>query len=92
MIIILLLNLLLLVFGTIFSILPSVSIATIPVIGPSVSSFLYEAMGVWNAFMVTFPYAQITWDVFLYVILPFELLMLVGKFFLGHRMPSNNAN
>jgi len=85
----LLINLVLLVFGSLFVFLPEVSIASLPYIGPSISSFLYQAMGIWNAFMVTFPYAQIGWQVFLYVILPFEVLMLVGKFFLGSRMPHN---
>jgi len=92
MIIILLLNLLLLVFGTIFSILPVVTISSIPLIGPTVSTFLFTMVGVWNAFMLTFPYARIGWEVFLYVILPFEALMLIGKFFLGSRMPSHNHN
>lgn len=77
------------ILGIIFVFFPVVTIASLPVIGPSLSTILITMVTTWNAFMVTFPYAQVAWQVFLFVILPFELLMLIGKFFLGHHLPVN---
>lgn len=76
-------------FSAIFSFLPTVSIATIPVIGETVSSLLLQIVQVYHAFIETFPYAIVGFNVLIYVILPFELLMLVAKFFLGHRAPNS---
>jgi len=89
MIITIFINIVLFIIGGIFKILPVVTIASIPFIGEEVSGFLTSMILIWNAFTATFPYAQIACNVFLFVILPFEGLMLVGKFFLGHRMPNN---
>jgi len=77
------------IISTVFLILPAVSIASIPSIGPAVSSALITAVGIWNSFIVSFPYAGIAWNVFLIVILPFELLLLLAKFFLGSRVPAH---
>ena len=90
MITILLINFVLILVGFLFSILPVVSVASIPFIGVYISSFFSTAVSIWNTFLVTFPYSVIVWHTFLYVIIPFEILFLVGKFFLGHRMPSNS--
>jgi len=73
----------------IFYILPVVTVADIPYIGQNVSETLITAVKIWNTFMETLPYVETTWNIFLLVILPFEILMLIGKFFLGHRMPNN---
>jgi len=89
MLITIFINIILFVVGGIFKLLPVVTIASIPYIGDQVSSFLVTMVTTWNAFIDTFPYAGIAWNVFIYVILPFEALMLLGKFFLGHRMPNN---
>jgi hypothetical protein len=89
MIINLLINFLLLIFGSLFVFFPVVSISTIPLVGPSIYSSLVFMVTTWNSFMVTFPYAQVLWDSFLYIIIPFEVVMLVLKFFLGHRAPAN---
>jgi len=78
--------------GSIFQFLPVVTLATIPTIGPVLSSSLITIIKTYNAFIVTLPYAQIGVNVLLYVILPFELLLLVGKFFLGHRLPVNHKD
>jgi len=43
----------------------------------------------WNAFLLTFPYAQLPWQLFKYAILPFELTMLLAKFILVSRVPAN---
>jgi len=90
MIITIFLNIIIFIIGGIFRLLPVVSIASIPYIGSAVSGYLTTAVLTWNAFIATFPYAGIAWNVFIFVILPFEALMLIGKFFLGHRMPSHN--
>jgi len=50
---------------------------------------LVSIVGTWNAFLVTFPYADIAWTMFIYFILPFELGMLLLKIILGSRTPSN---
>jgi len=90
MIINLLFNLLILVFGWVFSVLPIVTVSSIPLIGEFVSTYLGVAMRAWNTFMETLPYARIGWDVFVTVILPFEGLLLLSKFILGSRMPANH--
>jgi len=90
MIITLLLNFILLVFGTIFSFLPVVSIADVPIIGGTLRSLLVYIVQMWNAFLNTFPYAETAWYIFLVVILPFEILMLIAKFFLGSRSPAKH--
>jgi len=89
MIINLLINLILLIFGSLFVFLPEVSLSSIPFIGPEIVSILGTVMGIWNAFMTTFPYAETGFYIFLWVILPFEILMIIAKFFLGHRTPAN---
>jgi len=78
--------------SAIFTILPVVTIADFPLIGSNVSSTLTTAALTWNAFIATFPYAEEAWNIFIYVIIPFELLMLTGKFFFGHRLPAHNTN
>jgi hypothetical protein len=75
--------------SAIFFLLPVVTIASIPVIGSTLLVILGTMVTTWNAFMITFPYAQVVWQVFLFVILPFEILMIIGKFFLGQHMPTN---
>lgn len=77
------------VFASLMSYLPEVSIASIPWAGEWISETLVSLVLTWNAFMVTFPYAETAWNVLLWIILPFEALMLLGRFFLGHRMPVN---
>lgn len=84
------LNLILLIVTGIFYFLPVVTMTDIPLVGSYVSSTLASLIQTWNAFLITFPYAQTAWDIFLYVIIPFELIMLAGRFFLGHRLPVNH--
>lgn len=92
MIIALLINILVGIFSILFGFFPVVTIADIPVIGESVSSILLQMVVMWNAFLLTFPYAQLPWNILLYVILPFEVLLLVFRFILGHRVPVSHAN
>ena len=77
------------VISGIFYIVPTATIADLPLYGSQISSVLYEIMGTWNAFLEIFPYGLIAWHIFLWVIIPFELALLVMKFFLGSRVPAN---
>jgi len=86
----LLIYLVLLVVTAVFSILPVVTLASIPIIGSSLQSILLTMVRTYNAFIDTFPYAETAFQLLIYVIIPFELLMLLGKFLLGHRLPSNH--
>jgi len=74
-------------FTLLFGWLPVVTIADIPLIGSVLNSFLVTFIPTWYAFMETFPYAQIVWDIFLLGVIPFELLLLGAKFFLGNHTP-----
>lgn len=71
----------------VFSFLPTATLADIPVVGDSVRSILVTAVTSWNSFMQTFPYTIVLWEVFIYVIIPFEFAMMVLKLFLGSRSP-----
>jgi len=82
-------NFVLLIFGMIFVFFPIVSISTIPVVGPAAYDTLSYIMGKWNAVMDTLPYLHEVWTVFILVIIPFEIALMVGKFFLGSRMPAD---
>lgn len=92
MIINLLINLFLLIFGSLFVFLPEVTISSIPFIGSYISDALVLMVVYWNSFVDVFPYAEIVFHTFLTIILPFELLLIVAKFFLGHRVPVNHVN
>jgi len=92
MIITLLISVILNIISAIFFLLPEVSIASIPYFGEEVRNTLIWAIQTWNAFMLTFPYAETAWHMFLWVVVPFELLLLIGKFLLGHRLPAQNNN
>jgi len=90
MIINLLINLILLVVGTIFSFLPVVGISDIPFIGTVLEGLLIYIVHMWNAFIDTFPYAQSAWNILLVVIIPFEITMLIAKFFFHNRVPDKD--
>jgi len=82
----LLINFVLLIFGAIFVFLPEVTIETIPYIGPIVSVTLTWIVGLWNSLVLTLPYLDVPMRVFLYVIIPFELMLIILKFFLHNRI------
>jgi len=86
----LLIYLVLLIVTSIFSLLPVVTLASIPIIGPSLQSILITMVRMYNSFIDTFPYAETAFNLLIYVIIPFELLMLLGKFLLGHRLPASH--
>jgi len=94
MIINLFLNFLFLVLGFVFTLgglLPPVDIASLPFIGEFLSSTLITVVQILNAFVDSFPYAGVAWNIFIWVILPFEVVLLVAKFILGHRVPTNDT-
>lgn len=72
----------------IFYFVPSAKVVDVWFIGEFASNLLGQIGTTWNAFMVTFPYAEIAWNVFIFGILPFEFALAVLKFFIGHRIPS----
>jgi len=76
--------------SAIFVISPVVTISDVWIIGSDLSNYLTMAVQYWNSFMITFPYAQTGWNVFLYTIIPFEIMMLTMRFFLGHRNPESH--
>lgn len=77
-------------FLAIFNFIPDVSLTDIPIMGDTIVSLLYSLVETWNAFLITFPYAEVAWNVLLYWIIPFELGLMVLKFFLGSRMPNSD--
>lgn len=81
-------NIIIIIVSTIFSIFPVVSLASFGSVGVSIESTILFVVQMWNAFLITFPYGQIAWTMFLTVVIPFEITMLVLKFFLGSRTPS----
>lgn len=78
-----------LIIAGIFSILPNVAFSDIPTVGPFITENLLYGVRLLNGALETFPYGVIVWFIFTHVIIPFELLLLIGKFFLGSRNPTH---
>lgn len=71
--------------------LKSILVILPTVILPSfVISLLTTAVGTYNSFLDIFPYATLPTAIFLNIILPFEISLLIAKFFLGSRVPSRS--
>jgi len=85
----LLFNLVVLVFGVLFVFLPEVGISSIPLIGDQAYYYLALAVSYWNTGVSIFPPARIVWTVFVWVVIPFEILLLLAKVFLGSRTPAH---
>jgi len=92
MIINLLIQFILQLLSAVFSIFPEVSISSIPFAGEDIAEILSDMVITWNTFIITFPYAEVAWNMLLWIILPFEALMSLGKFFFGSRLPENKIN
>jgi len=90
MIINLLINTVVLLFGAVFSIMPVVGLDSIPIIGDTLHAVFVDMALTWNAFIVTFPYAGVAWNVFLMLIIFFEMPLIALKFFLGSRSPDKD--
>jgi hypothetical protein len=84
-------NLIMIVARVIFGWLPAVSVLPL-----GVDSMLQNMVGIWNSFLISFPYGGIAWHYLLYGVFPLEITLLVLKLFLGHRVPVHhdvsNAN
>ncbi len=87
MILLLLINFVVLIFSTIFIIFPVVTIATIPIFGSFISSMLTLMVQTFNSILGTLPFLVISWSIFKWVIVPFEVFVIVLRFFLGARAP-----
>lgn len=85
----LIIQIVLYILAGIFFYFPPANIANIPIVGQLISNILITMMQTWNAFMVTFPYAVFAWHMLLWVVIPFEIGMLIMKFFLGHHIPAH---
>jgi len=64
-----------------------VTLADLPFIGDTVRGFLITMVTTWNAFLVTFPYAVLPWQLFLYGVIPLEITIIILRFILGSRTP-----
>lgn len=89
MLTVLLLDLFDILTGLVFSIIPRVDLGDIPILGNYIRDILIFIMGYWNSFMETLPYLIVVWQMFIYVIIPFEIGLLILKFFLASRVPAN---
>ena len=56
-----------------------------------IDSVMVTAVSYFHGAMETLPYLTVVWDSFL-IVLGIELALLVGKLFLGHRLPAHNVN
>lgn len=77
------------IVGIILSIVPTVTVAGIPIVGGFVSTYLTLAVGYWVTAEGILPYIAIVREMLIYVILPFEFTLLIIKVFFGSRMPTN---
>ena len=76
-------------FNALFSIFPTASLSNIPYVGSLIVSTITSAVKTWNTILETIPYLQFSWNAFLYVIIPAEIILLLMKFALGSRAPIN---
>jgi len=86
MIIHILFSIVIMIFNTITSWLPSVTVLPF-----GIDDFLITATSIFKGAFLTLPYLTVVWNCFLYI-LGFEGFMLLLKVFLGSRVPSHNAN
>lgn len=89
MIITLILDFIASIISQILSILPSVGVSDIPLIGSFISYYFSLAVGYWNTFLTLFPPFAVVWSAFLYIIIPFEISMIILKVFFGSRLPAH---
>ncbi len=68
--------------------LPDITLNSIPVIGNGVEFTLLQMVKTWNAFVITFPYAETLQTGFMWIIV-FEIGLLITKVLLGSRTPIN---
>lgn len=78
--------------GIFLSVLPSWHLWTLPYIGNWGYATLVMVVGYWNMFISVFPYIELPWHLFLYVVVPLEITLLVAKVLLGNRAPAQQVN
>jgi len=86
MIIQLLITIVIGMFSVIFGWFPEIT--TLPY---GIDELMVTAVQYFHGAMETLPYLEVVWNSFL-IVLGFELAMLILKFILGHRVPSNEIN
>jgi len=69
----------------------TVDLSNIPYIGSAFRDILITALSYWNTALTVVPYLVLPWHIFIYVLLPFEILMLVAKVILGSRVPTMSS-
>jgi len=84
MIINLLINFVLIIVGGLASFLPVVMLPD------QFRDILITISGYYHNFMDIMPFLQLPFTLFIWVILPFELSLILAKVLLGHRMPKFN--
>lgn len=78
------------IYSLVFLLVSIASILPSAILPSYALSLLATAIGTYNSFLDIFPFATLPTQLFLGVVLPFELALLIGKFFLGSRLPSNS--
>jgi len=91
MIINLLFNAVIAIIGIFFTLLPEATLESLPYVGDTIDSTLNSMMWYWNTIIDNIPYLQYSYNVFLWVIIPFELSILIFKVFAGQRTPIAEA-
>lgn len=71
----------------IFSVVPEVTLSSLPYIGSSVDSMMNTVMGYFNGLAVTVPYVRDLVIVFTLCIVPFEVIVMTMQFVWGNRNP-----
>lgn len=89
MVIALILNFIADIFATLLSMLGTVGLQDIPVIGDPMYTYLNLAVGYVHGAILVLPFMSIVWWCFVYVILPFEFTLLLAKVFFGSRLPAH---
>lgn len=78
-----------LILGSIFGLLPEYGISDIPYVGQWVYATLQIAVEYMNEFLTIVPPLETLWHVFIWVVIPFELVLMIVKLLLGSRTPAN---
>lgn len=75
---------------SIINYLPDAHIWELPIFGSQIYSALSSAVLAYYGAVETIPFLDFLSDVFVYVIIPFEMMLLALKVFLGNHRPIND--
>jgi hypothetical protein len=92
MIITLILQFIVSFIGMVMSIVPTAHIGQVPLVGEDIVTYLNMMVGSYNLGASILPYLSIVKSMLVYVILPFEISVLLLKVFLGSRTPVREIN